>query len=495
MTFRTDSLRLAAGAVCARDGVDLAGLAAVELVQLSGQVAQLRRDADVLMAVVAAEIRRRTEDVDLGSGLAGRQGFRSAKEMIAHTTGGTLTEARRLIATGDLLTGAESLPDSVPSPDSAAPTGSSTTEPAVTDPSTTEPAATGSPISGPSAMDRFRADLASAVRDGQISVDAAALFTDAIKALPESTPHPRLADPSDTDTDPVAASSNEDRTYALFQKALRKASGLPVHQVRKLVWQAQAHADPEAWKEREDRQHEARSLTVRDDTDGMVTLTARLTPLGAAPVRAVLDAGVRSAMQTRRENPDTDQRTPWQMKADILTDLCRHALDCDHATSGVKTTVVIRMNLADLDTGLGIGDIDGTPQPVSTETLRHAAADAHIIPAILGGPSDILDWGRARRLFTPTQRLALVERDGGCAWCNAPPTWCEAHHIQWWQRDTGPTDLDNAILLCAQCHHRIHRDGWDIQIRNNIVHFIPPPTVDPTQTPRIGGRQRYDLAA
>ena len=46
---------------------------------------------------------------------------------------------------------------------------------------------------------------------------------------------------------------------------------------------------------------------------------------------------------------------------------------------------------------------------------------AQVISCVLGGDSQILDWGRTKRLYTPTQRLALVERDGGCAMCGAPP--------------------------------------------------------------------------
>ncbi len=239
----------------------------------------------------------------------------------------------------------------------------------------------------------------------------------------------------------------------------------------------------------------ARAVTIRDDADGMVTLTARLTPLAAAPVRAVLDAGVRRAMQQRREHPESDTRTAWQMRADILSDLCRHALDCTQATSGVKTTVVVRMTRAELESGVGVGEVDGMPQPVSAGALRRAAADAEVIPAILGGASDVLDWGRRRRLFTAAQRLALVERDGGCAWCNAPPSWCEAHHIRWWDKDAGPTDLSNGVLLCARCHHRVHADGWEIRVQDHVVSFVPPHSVNPARTPRAGGRARFDLAA
>ncbi len=112
---------------------------------------------------------------------------------------------------------------------------------------------------------------------------------------------------------------------------------------------------------------------------------------------------------------------------------------------------------------------------------------------------------RARRHFlSRAQRLALVERDGGCAFCHLPPQYAEAHHIRWWQRDDGPTDLSNGVLLCTACHHREHNDGWDIRVESPpgdataataAVWFIPPPHVDPTRTPRLGGRRRFDPLA
>jgi hypothetical protein len=319
---------------------------------------------------------------------------------------------------------------------------------------------------------QFRSDLAVAVRDRLIGVEVATLFSGAVEELPDV-----------------------EWTRQLFARALTKAPGLPLHQVRKLVWQAQARSDLGAWHEREERQYENRALTMRNDADGMVTLIARLTPLAAAPVRAVVDAGVRWAMRARRDDPASDTRTGSQMRADILADLCRHALDCSHVTTGVKTTVVIRMTLDELESGSGVGEIDGMPQPVSVGELRQAAADAEVIPAVLGGESEVLDWGRSRRLFTSAQRLALVERDDGCAWCNAPPSWCEAHHIRWWDRDAGPTNMANAVMLCARCHHRIHSEGWDITVLNQVVNFIPPPSIDPTRTPHVGARHRFNLAA
>ncbi|WP_291383275.1 HNH endonuclease signature motif containing protein, partial [Demequina sp.] len=125
--------------------------------------------------------------------------------------------------------------------------------------------------------------------------------------------------------------------------------------------------------------------------------------------------------------------------------------------------------------------------PVSTERGQgHLAGDAGVIPAVLGGDSEVLDLGRRKRIFTRAQRLALLERDGGCAKCHAPPEHCEAHHIDWWDNG-GTTDLANGVMLCTRCHHDIHRHGWNIRVQAGRVEFIPPPTIDPTRQPQPGG--------
>ena len=70
-------------------------------------------------------------------------------------------------------------------------------------------------------------------------------------------------------------------------------------------------------------------------------------------------------------------------------------------------------------------------EPLSAGAARRIACDAGLIPAVLGGPSEVLDWGRARRTATAAQRRALALRDRGCTFpgCDRPPDWCEAHHL------------------------------------------------------------------
>src|SRR5664279_670129 len=181
------------------------------------------------------------------------------------------------------------------------------------------------------------------------------------------------------------------------------------------------------------------------------------------------------------------------MRADALFDLCRHAVGCKETDrSGIRTTIIVRMTKRDLDTGRGLGRIDGTDQPVSVGQLRRLAGDAGFIPEVLGGEGEVLDLGRTKRMFTRAQRLALIERDGGCAKCHAPPEHCEAHHIRWWEHG-GLTDLANGVMLCTRCHHDVHRQGWEILVRGGSVDFIPPPEIDPLRRARLGGLAAIDI--
>ncbi|MFD1337906.1 HNH endonuclease signature motif containing protein [Microbacterium lemovicicum] len=68
----------------------------------------------------------------------------------------------------------------------------------------------------------------------------------------------------------------------------------------------------------------------------------------------------------------------------------------------------------------------------------------------------------------------LAVRDGGCVWCGAPPSRCEAHHIRHWHADHGSTDLADGVLLCRNCHMRLHNQGWRIVRRGAEYHLHPP---------------------
>lgn len=442
MQFSTALLDDATRVVGAFHGADVGSLTHGQLLEAHHAAARARRAADLLVAALAGEIAQRS----VAGGLARAEGFSSPQRLIASITGGSLADAHRLVEAGTLLAeGEEEQPSAPNQPASVAP----------------EP------------------PLAAALRAGQLGVEAAALIRSTltrIRAAAESG----LAD---VDTVPV-----------LEAKLVAFARTLSLAELRRACDRVEANASPAAWELRERRQHQARCMTVGSDAQGMVVVTAKLDPSSAAPVIAWLDGQVRDTFQRRREQSGqlADNRTAGQIRADSLVSLARHGLGCDAPVTAPTTTVIVRLTLDQLRSGLGVAECDGLAAPLSATTARRMAADAEVIPVVLGEESEVLDVGRARRLFTRAQRLALVERDDGCAWCHAPPSFCDAHHIRWWTRDAGPTDLSNGVLLCVSCHHRLHDAGWEVRVDANRVYFVPPAGVDPARTPRLGGRARLE---
>jgi hypothetical protein len=72
--------------------------------------------------------------------------------------------------------------------------------------------------------------------------------------------------------------------------------------------------------------------------------------------------------------------------------------------------------------------------------------------------------------------------------CGAPPGWCDAHHVDQWARDDGPTDIDNGVLLCQDCHRLIHKNAFAMKMIGGRPHILAPPWIDPDQKwRRLGG--------
>jgi len=239
----------------------------------------------------------------------------------------------------------------------------------------------------------------------------------------------------------------------------------------------------EALERQEQQARRRRELFFTPDGHGTVFVRGRLTDEAAAIVRAALDPLARPLPRTA-DGPDP--RTAGQRRADALEELARRAL-AGHTDTATRVFVTIPWQT--LTDGLGLATLpDGTP--LSPGAARRMACDAEIIPAVLGGASAVLDVGRGQRLFTGARRRALILRDKGCAFpgCDRPYEWCDGHHILGHARGGG-TALGNGVLLCGVHHHVVHSDGWEIVIADDgVPEFIPPPTVDPSRTPRRNHR-------
>ncbi|WP_084039078.1 HNH endonuclease signature motif containing protein [Demequina sp. NBRC 110053] len=440
MTFSTATFDRDAAVVRAFDGRDVAELSPEDFVALRTAVGQAKRSFDALVACVAGEAARRS-DPNLGvDGLARREGHRRPESMVAEDLGVGPGEAGRLIRIGETLRRAEDAEQGRPALHA---------EDVVPHP-----------------------HIAAALREGLIGIEAARTVTECLDTLDPSTP-----EAGDLD--------------ALERQLVAKAQKLSLRDLRRACQRQVAFRSPRDLAARDRRLRRDRFLSFSDDPSGMVIMHGRLDPISAAPIRAWVDAQVRDALQRKRDEPGGDDRDAGQMRLDALVMLAQHGLDCSAPTSGVKTTVVLRADVKDLEAGVGVAECDQLAGRIAVQTLRAMAVDAGVIPVVMGGASLPLGVGRTHRLFTAAQRLALAERDGGCSWCHAPPSYCEAHHIEWWSKG-GASDLANGVLLCTACHHRIHNDGWAVEVIGNEVWFTPPASMDPSRTPRVGGKAQLD---
>ena len=232
-------------------------------------------------------------------------------------------------------------------------------------------------------------------------------------------------------------------------------------------------------QEQQDRGKAFISLSQPRDT-GADTFEYRLTL--DIEGKAVLEAALGPLSAPKPVNGERDLRPSDRRRGDAMVTLLRRAVAAgDEVGRTNRTTLLLTMDLESLKAGVGaattVGGLDAGTH-LAPETVRRLACDASVIPVVLGGRGEVLDWGMERRFFTPAQIRRLWLRDGGCTYpgCDAPPQWTDAHHLLHWT-DHGPSDVGNGALLCERHHTIVHtrryagrvvRDGhrerveWDL---------------------------------
>ena len=199
-----------------------------------------------------------------------------------------------------------------------------------------------------------------------------------------------------------------------------------------------------------------RALYHSQTLDGLWATKATFTPEGGHIIKQTIDA------LTDPTNLDAGElRSPAQRRADAMVDICSFYLthNTDVVTSaGERPHVTVTMDYEVLKgQAERLPEIDGTP--VTPATMRRITCDAGIIPILLGSQGEPLDVGRKTRTIPSALRRALEQRDRGCTWdgCDAPLSWCDAHHIIHWVNG-GETSLTNTRLLCRRHHTATHND-------------------------------------
>ena len=201
----------------------------------------------------------------------------------------------------------------------------------------------------------------------------------------------------------------------------------------------------------------------------MFVLTGEFDQITGARIATALTAKERQLWH--REDPN-NRATPQQRMADALAELINEPVG-DSRSVGTDLLVI-----ADFDVLKQQLEnprlVDGSPIP--TGELHKMALEANLLPSIFDTKSQDMWLGRRVRTATEAQRIALIARDQHCIGCGANPLWCQAHHIIWWSKD-GPTNLDNLVLVCNDCHHKIHDDGWQVHKHPDTGKYqLKPPT-------------------
>ncbi|MGY0390386.1 DUF222 domain-containing protein [Nocardioides sp. WG-D5] len=302
--------------------------------------------------------------------------------------------------------------------------------------------------------------VAAGLAEGVVSPDKARVITQALDKI---------------ETDPVA--SRED--LVLAEKLLVDyATRLTANELRIVGKRILREIDPARFEDaeaqallaEEERAQQKTALRVWDNHDGTVGFDGVLPTSVGMRFKRLVEAYAQPRKQQLLDKGA--QLPPWERLmgqgfARLLETVDPAALP---RHGGDATTINVVISLEDLRKELGtatLGYDETNGTTISAAEARRMACNATIIPWVLGGDSEILDAGRASRLFQPIQRKALRLQQKCCQaeGCDMPPEWCDAHHLDPWATG-GKTNLKDGALLCPHHHRLAHNPAY--------VHERPP---------------------
>ncbi|WP_085870738.1 MULTISPECIES: HNH endonuclease signature motif containing protein [unclassified Nocardioides] len=223
----------------------------------------------------------------------------------------------------------------------------------------------------------------------------------------------------------------------------------------------QADAREAKLLEREERAaQESLRFTMAEDGHGRVHGRFTLDALTGAMLKKALLA-LAAPKHQAAQGPLGERRPgPERMGRAFAELIQRYPIDRLPHTGGLNATVVVTMTLETLEGRLQAAQLD-TGEHLSPGLARRLACEAGVIPAVLGGPSEVLDVGRKARFHTTPMRIAMALRDQGCTavGCDWPPGLCHAHHLHPWSKG-GDTNAKAGRLLCPKHHTRAHDPAY-----------------------------------
>ncbi len=293
-------------------------------------------------------------------------------------------------------------------------------------------------------LDRRWELVGTALASGDLNVAQTLVITRALDDLPLESIEPEIASKAEAHLVAEAAHYGPRELRVLGRKILEV--------VAPELYELEEGRRLEA---EERRARESASLTMKSLGDGSTRILIHAPDAAAARLRTYLE----SFTSPRHQLTGEGDRIPAHRRLGHAFCSFLEAVDPRRLPvhGGDATTVIVTIPLEDLTKELSAAGLS-VGERISASEARRLACTADIIPAVLGGGSEVLDLGRSSRVFKPAQRKAMVIRDQRCRadGCTIPATWCEAHH--WgtpWARG-GRTDLRDGLLLCSWHHHRAH---------------------------------------
>ena len=328
-------------------------------------------------------------------------------------------------------------------------------------------------------LDRNRPALAAALREGHANTEQARVIARALDPLPAHLGQD-LVERAETELLRLAAHHDPKELTVLGRRILE-------------ILDPQRFDDEEARKLADAEKHaqEKQRLHIRAVGDGTTRITALVPDAVAARLSTYLHAFTNPRLSDGQARENAAHQTEAEQTAfgpvlnhpRRLAEAFGQLLETLDPTrlpihGGDATHVTVTIPLTTLLQGIGTATIDNEVPGDGHTTItpaqaRRLACTAQVIPAVLGTDSEVLDLGRASRLFTKAQRRALLLRDHTCRaeGCTIPGTWTEAHHLHPWSHG-GTTDLSNALLLCSRHHHRAHDPTRHVErLPNGDVRF------------------------
>lgn len=222
--------------------------------------------------------------------------------------------------------------------------------------------------------------------------------------------------------------------------------------------------------------YEGNELHLSRTLDGHTALNGTFDPARGHTFRSALETKTDELFRrfTHDHNLTPDLPIPGRntLRALALEELIRTAVGADQDTGSLpRAEVTLVAHNHD------ITDPDGTPMPRAATDVW--GCDPEIWAVVVDHMGIPVDVGHTHRLATIAQRRAIAIRDGGCTFpgCDAPPNWCDHHHVTDWHLG-GPTDLANLVALCRHHHGVTHRTGWAMTLDDHQVPHWTSPTGD-----------------